>query len=134
LPCAITLVAKSRINGGRPGSGTPAVNGLVPKRASEPPCGATMPREITFTKLIDTNPAAAACSAQAPIRPRWCALPSAMMQLPCLRARSIAIAIASRPTTWPKPASPSRRSSAPPSNTVFTCVFGFRPPSRYDSA
>ena len=81
------LVAKSRITGGRPLTGTPAQNGLVPKRASAPPYGATMPREMTLTKWIDTSPAAAACSAQAPMRPRWCELPSATMQLPCcLRA------------------------------------------------
>jgi hypothetical protein len=27
---------------------------------------------MTLTKCIDTSPAAAACSAQAPMRPRWC--------------------------------------------------------------
>jgi hypothetical protein len=119
----MTLVAKSRITGGRPGSGTPAQNGLVPKRASAPPCGATMAREMTLTKCIDTRPASAACSAQAPMRPRWCALPSATMQLPCLRALD-AQRHGFLPMTWPKPALPSSRSSAPASSSVLTCGVG----------
>ena len=37
-----TRVSALPATGGRPGSGTPAQKGLVPKRASLPPCGATI--------------------------------------------------------------------------------------------
>ena len=59
-------------------------HGLVPKRPSAPPQGATTGRDSTLTKWIDTRPCATAISAQWPMRPRWCALASATMQLPRL--------------------------------------------------
>jgi hypothetical protein len=40
-------------------------------------------RDSTLTKCMDTSPCATAISAKWPMRPRWCALASVMMQLPC---------------------------------------------------
>ena len=57
LPWAILLVAKSRTIGSLPGRGMPTQNGLVPMRASRPPNGATIGRDRTLTKWIDTSPA-----------------------------------------------------------------------------
>ena len=70
LPCAMRLVAKSSRNGGFPGRGMPMHTGFVPKRGSRPPQGATIGREMTFTKCRLTSPAPTHCSAQWPIRPR----------------------------------------------------------------
>src|SRR6185295_16401907 len=56
LPCAILLVARSRMIRSAPARGTPTQKGLVPIRASRPPNGATIGREITLTKGIDTRP------------------------------------------------------------------------------
>ena len=76
-------------------------HGLVPKRPSAPPQGATTGRDSTLTKWIATSPRATAISAKWPMRPRWCAWASAMMQLPVCAARAIASSIACTPTTWP---------------------------------
>ena len=70
LPTAILLVAKSRINGGFPVRGMPIAIGLVTSRGCRPPNGATMGMLITLTKCSEIRPAALACSAQWPIRPR----------------------------------------------------------------
>ena len=45
--------------------------GLVPKRRSVPPKGATISPRPTFTKWMETRPASAARSAQSPMRPIW---------------------------------------------------------------
>src|SRR5438067_2077089 len=55
----------SRMMGSPPGIGMPTANGLVPKRASLPPHGATIGREITLAKCSDTSPSATAISAHA---------------------------------------------------------------------
>ncbi|CKU21447.1 Uncharacterised protein [Mycobacterium tuberculosis] len=76
-------------------------HGLVPKRPSPPPQGATTGRDSTLTKCIDTNPCAVAISAKCPMRPRWCACESVKMQLPCCLARAMPSSIACTPTTCP---------------------------------
>ena len=101
LPCATALVAMSRMNGGSFGIGMPTVIGLVPKRASAPPKGATMEREMTLVKCIEISPSATACSAHWPMRHRWCERPRPMTHMPCCFARAMPISIASSPITWP---------------------------------
>jgi hypothetical protein len=49
LPMAIRLVAKSSRIGSWPGSGMPTQKGLVTKRASRPPNGATTGSLMTLT-------------------------------------------------------------------------------------
>ena len=101
LPCATALVAMSSTNGFSPGIGMPMHTGLVPKRRSAPANGATRANDCTFTKCMETRPCATAISAQWPMRPRWCELPSAVIDTPCCFARSIAIPVACRPIDWP---------------------------------
>ena len=67
LPWATRLVAKSRTKGSLAFApypiGIPIQQGLVPKRPSPPPNGATTGRDATLTKCSDTHPLATAISA-----------------------------------------------------------------------
>ena len=95
------LVAKSSRIGSPSGIGMPTQNGLVTKRASRPPKGATTGREITLTKWIETYPAATHCSAQWPMRPMWWLLASPTTATPCSAARSMPSRMASKAITCP---------------------------------
>ena len=62
LPSATSDVAKSNTSG-RPGSGTPTLNGAVENRRSVPPNGATSTLPATLTKCTETSPSRLAVSA-----------------------------------------------------------------------
>ncbi len=125
----MALVAKSSTIGSSPGRGMPTVNGLVRKRACVPPHGATIGGLlIALVKCTEARPAAIACSAQWPTRPRWCALRRPITHTPSRRARSIAICIAWCVTDCPMPRRPSIVSSAPLSWAICTVWFSISSP------
>ena len=95
MPAAHLLVAKSTTSGGSPLRGMPTQNGFVPTRARTPPNGATIGSLTTLTKCTEARPAAAHCSAQWPMRPRWWLLRKPSRQQPSRAARGMARARAS---------------------------------------
>ncbi len=103
MPSATREVAKSRIIGGPSGMGAPMHTGLVEKRRSTPPNGATSSPRATFTKWMETSPASAARSAQSPMRPMWPEWRSAMAAMPLASALAMPRSTACSPMLWPKP-------------------------------
>ncbi len=104
LPSATSEVAKSSSSiGPLPSGGTPMQTGLVEKRRSTPPNGATSSPPSTLTKWSETRPASAARSAQSPMRPRWPEWRSPIIATPASRALAMPKSTASGPIVWPKP-------------------------------
>src|SRR5262249_60002559 len=99
-------------------AGTPIVTGLVDRRLSLPPKGATRCAPEVFRKCSDTWPASAASSAQSPTRPRCPQLRSPIMAMPAFRALATPSAPANSPTTCPKPRLPSTIAIVSLSNTT----------------
>ena len=86
LPSATIDVVMSRIAGGAPASGTPMASGLVDRRRSLPPKGATRCAPEVLRKCSETCPASAAISAQSPSRPRCPQLRRPTKAIPCRAA------------------------------------------------
>jgi hypothetical protein len=78
--------------GGSPGSGMAMQHRVGAEARVGAAVGATRACEMHVDEMDRDQPSATAISAQWPMRPRWCELPSAMMQVAVLCARSIAIA------------------------------------------
>jgi hypothetical protein len=73
-----------------------------------------------LTKWIDTNPSAAAISAQSPTRPTWPALRNVTADRPPFLHLSMPIRTACGVTVWPKPYLPSTTAITGVSTTTST--------------
>src|SRR5450755_4468882 len=99
FPSATIDVVTSSITGSPPATGTPTVIGLVDRRLSLPPNGATRCAPDVFRKCSETWPSAAASSAQSPTRPRWPQLRRPTIAIPVLAALAVPVLPANSPTT-----------------------------------
>ena len=76
------------------------VEGVIEAIAA-PPYGATKIEPAALTKWIETNPSAAAISAQSPMRPMWPELRKATAASPLALHFSMPSFTACGPTVWP---------------------------------